>query len=419
MTQPTQSKSRMTSEDFRALLKDYIVPMFPGAKIVRQPAPRGASRRSATLLNPQLIRVRWPTMARRQFGLKRSQAFGASDAELVNTIVDEWRGGEVTLGTTYRNDLANAGIRTAISRIVAPQHWALVDAIIRRLEQWSDQTYEGRAIAAALGIDTSRSARSGVDIVELLTEKFGLVMAHGLESFLTVARNGRVIGYEAPQPDRRTECVMAPWRFVPLAQWSSGRKAGLALTRNGEILVFKDQALLFARRRGSWRHFPHEAMISRAGMNRALRRELVTAAYTTALDVSFAKTGGGIGIIRKRKAKAFQRARVLKPKDTPTSTEVKGLFLRRLLNRGTFINLDRKLRLELVAIDGSTIVSHEGALLGAGAILKIRAGSRGGGREAAARTLGEFGLGIKISSDGEITGYTNGEKGISELFTVG
>jgi hypothetical protein len=358
-------------------------------------------------------------MERRQSGLKRSQAFEASDADLVDTIVGEWKIGEATLGTTYRNDLANAGIRTAISRIVAPQHWTLVDSVIRKLEQWSDQTYEGRAIAAALGIDTSRSARSGVDILELLTEKFGLVMAHGLESFLTVARNGRVIGYAAPQPNRRTEYVMAPWRFVPLAQWSSGGKVGLALTRNGEILVFKDQALQFARRRGSWRHFPHKAMISRARLDRALRRELVTAAYTTALDVSFAKTGGGIGIIRKRKAKAFQRSRVVKPKDSPASAGIKGLFLQRLLGNGTFVGLGRKLRLELVAIDGSTIISHEGDLLGAGAILKIKAGSRGGGREAAARTLGEFGLGIKISSDGEITGYTEGKKGVSELFTAG
>jgi hypothetical protein len=419
MPQKDQPTQKMTSEAFHKLLKDYIVPMFPGAKIRRQPAPRRALRRNAMLLNPQLIRVRWPAMHGRQFGLKRSQAFGASDADLVDAIVEEWIKGEVTLVTTYCNDLATAGIRTAIARIVAPQHWELVDSVIRRLEQWSDQTYEGRAIAAALGIDTSRSARSGVDILKLLTEKFGLVMAHGLESFLTVARNGRVIGYDAPQADGKTECVLAPWRFVPLAQWSSDGKVGLALTRNGEILVFKNQALMFARRRGSWRHFPHKAMISRARLNRSLRKELVTAAYTTALDVSFAKTGGGLGIIRKRKAKAFQRARVLKPKDSPVSTGVKGLFLKRLLGAGTFVGLDRKLRLELVAIDGSTIISHEGGLLGAGAILKIKAGSRGGGREAAARTLGEFGLGIKISSDGEITGYTEGEKGISELFTVG
>jgi len=358
-------------------------------------------------------------MSGRQFGLKRSQAFEATDANLVDAIVGEWKHGEAMFGTTYFNDLANAAIRISITRIVAPDHWELIDSVIRRLEQWSDQTYEGRAIAAAFGIDTTRSARSGVDISELLTKKFGLVMAHGLESFLTVSRNGRFIGYEAPQVNGETESVMAPLRFIPLAQWSSGGKVGLALTRNGEILVFKDQALVFARRRGAWRHFPHQAVVSRAQLNRALRRNLVTATYTTALDVSFAKTGGGIGIIRKSKAKGFKRSRILKPKDSPDSKSVKGRFLRRLTHDYTFADLNRKLRLELLAIDGSTLISHEGKVLGAGAILKINAGSKGGGREAAARTMGGFGLGIKISSDGEITGYTKREKEISELFTVG
>ena len=43
-----------------------------------------------------------------------------------------------------------------------------------------------------------------------------------------------------------------------------------------------------------------------------------------------------------------------------------------------------------------------------GAILKIPGGSTSGGRLAAAKTLKDLGLGIKVSQDGGITGYRVG-----------
>jgi hypothetical protein len=70
-----------------------------------------------------------------------------------------------------------------------------------------------------------------------------------------------------------------------------------------------------------------------------------------------------------------------------------------------FHELDRRLRQELVAIDGATVLSHEGDLLAVGAILKIEGGSASGGRLAAAKTLSSLGVGIKVSQDGGITGY--------------
>lgn len=70
-----------------------------------------------------------------------------------------------------------------------------------------------------------------------------------------------------------------------------------------------------------------------------------------------------------------------------------------------FYELDRKLRLELMSIDGATIVDADGNILAVGAIIKIEAGSTGGGRLAAARTLSKYGMSIKISNDGRIEGF--------------
>jgi len=68
----------------------------------------------------------------------------------------------------------------------------------------------------------------------------------------------------------------------------------------------------------------------------------------------------------------------------------------------TFPELDRRLRLELLTIDGALVLDHRGKVLAAGAIIKIPGGSTGGGRLAAARVLASLGLGIKVSQDGSV-----------------
>ena len=74
----------------------------------------------------------------------------------------------------------------------------------------------------------------------------------------------------------------------------------------------------------------------------------------------------------------------------------------------TFQDLDRRLRQELVAIDGATLVDHKGTILAVGAILRIDGGSAGGGRLAAAIALSKLGVGIKVSQDGGIAGFHDG-----------
>ena len=70
-----------------------------------------------------------------------------------------------------------------------------------------------------------------------------------------------------------------------------------------------------------------------------------------------------------------------------------------------FQELDRKFRQELIAIDGAVVVDYDVKILAVGAIIKIEAGSSGGGRLAAAKTLSNYGISIKISNDGSIQGF--------------
>ena len=79
--------------------------------------------------------------------------------------------------------------------------------------------------------------------------------------------------------------------------------------------------------------------------------------------------------------------------------------LKKLIAGRKFQELDRKFRQELIAIDGAVIVDYDGKILAVGAIVKIEAGSSGGGRLAAAKTLSNYGISIKISNDGVMTGF--------------
>ena len=76
-----------------------------------------------------------------------------------------------------------------------------------------------------------------------------------------------------------------------------------------------------------------------------------------------------------------------------------------------FSNIDRKLRAELIGMDGACIVNKDFNIVSFGAIIKADAGSSGGGRGAAAKKLSTYGgFSIKISTDGYIEVYHSGKR---------
>ena len=79
----------------------------------------------------------------------------------------------------------------------------------------------------------------------------------------------------------------------------------------------------------------------------------------------------------------------------------------------------RKLRAELLSIDGATLIFDDGNVFAVGAILKVPGGSTSGGRKAAAMTLAEHGIGIKVSNDGHITAWSRRAEDGQTLFEIG
>ena len=141
------------------------------------------------------------------------------------------------------------------------------------------------------------------------------------------------------------------------------------------------------------------------------------------LDVSFAKTGGGIALIKRSALERFKKSKIVSKHDYLGAANDKGQCLKAIITK-PFAELDRHLRANIVAMDGATILDFQGNVIAAGAIVKVGAGSDGGGRLAAAKALSEHGFAVKIPSDGGIRGFGGGgdqkKKAIAqEIFTVG
>jgi hypothetical protein len=195
-----------------------------------------------------------------------------------------------------------------------------------------------------------------------------------------------------------------PYRQGPIANWTTKaeRRVAMALNRLEEIMIFRDQQLLFARRSGRWSFLTHKPIITQMGTGIAHR--VRGAVYVSSLDASFARTGACVGIVDKAGLASWHNL-VNKDDRVLGGVSKKAEAIRRITRGKTFQQLDRRIRQEMLAIDGATLLSDQGKLLAVGAILKISAGSTGGGRLAAAKALAQYGIGIKVSQDGGIIGF--------------
>src|SRR5205814_5864389 len=108
-----------------------------------------------------------------------------------------------------------------------------------------------------------------------------------------------------------------------------------------------------------------------------LRTRLKEAIYETCLDVSFARTGGCIAVVRRTnvpRLRDFVNQNDMISEKLATKTK---LLEKAIRSRKSFSALDRRVRSELVAMDGATIMDHRGNILAAGAIVTVPSGSRG------------------------------------------
>lgn len=199
---------------------------------------------------------------------------------------------------------------------------------------------------------------------------------------------------------------------------------GLMLRQGGSITTFAGGRPLFIRRSGVWHGLLWDqiqsTMTGRYG-------EVGAQVFGIALLLTTSSKGGIIAVsedppdaLSLHEKDRVDRAR--SPAAPPQGDHQGGAdragperestpewFLHRLLPAGNILDLSRPTLALLAGIDGATIVDPEGHLISYGAIVESMQGRSEGARTAAARTLSAHGLVIKVSEDGPVQIFENGE----------
>lgn len=393
----------------RQLAEDHLVPLFSGTKLEKS-ARSTAKDQNVAFADPCTIWLKADRSDTYRLALRRKQIFDkigsgrVTERNVVDAFVRVVKEIEPGLTAPYKADLLSTFQRRVVVKAIAPStaEKTLLGAI-DQLALWATRLYEGKPVTAALGFVPSASGGAPT-FEEICQTDFSAVISNGFDTLLAFDIQGSLIGHEAITHPTSAPSF-APYRQGPVAQWAKDGRIALTLNRLGEILVFKDQKLLFARRSGKWHFLTHEPVLMQMGgpQNQDVRRSV----YESLLDVSFARTGACVGLVTS--AHWMDWRQVVAPDDhLDAKGTPKTKAIARMLDGKPFQNIERRLRQELLAIDGATLLDHDGNVLAVGAILKIPGGSTGGGRLAAAKTLSKFGVGVKVSQDGSILGFRRG-----------
>lgn len=397
----------------REIAEDYLLPFFSGARLEDRTTPSTPREEQVALRDPLSISFKINRNDRYRLTMTRSQPFSSSsktsivqEIEVVRSFVDVIASMEEHLTTPLKADLLSTFQRRVVARATrGPKFESTILSGIDQMARWGNRLYEGMPISAALGFRETPQTHS-LTIKDVVRHDFAAVLSNGFDTILSFDYHERLVAHESLEQGEQLPSF-CPMRQAHIAEWTTARdtRVALSLNRLAEIMVFRDRQMLFARRSGRWHFLTHNPVISqmRIPRDRALR----LAVYETCLDSSFARTGACIGVVSREHQAEWQK--IVNDQDHLSNSASEKAVALSVVTRGRrFVELDRRTRQELAAIDGATIVSHTGTILAVGAILRISGGSAGGGRLAAAKALSKLGIGIKVSQDGGITGFRDG-----------
>lgn len=427
------NKTALKKSDYKNIIKDLLLPLFPGTEFDRKktdpPRRKGSYKHLSQVGGGTTLKL-MPDIENKKtcFQIHRSQVFSKEEKKIIESFFQLAISRQLykAWGKSYQMDIGTSILAQVVAQNVAPKDQSdFLQKMISSLAEYSQQTYEGNRIAFSAGIKFYKNTRNNTLQFEKFKEKnFIKVLSNGYDTILVFDDKGNLRGHEQLNEEGRISALFSPFRMRKIAYWTkfnrNKRSVAVVLNHNGEILVFKEGNLIFAKRRGKWLYFPHKTIIqqfTKGGVGKRsdnFRKEI----YLTALDIAFSRTGGCIGVISTKqnvdKIKLINNENKLSYARANGNTE----FLKDLIRNKRFHNLDRRFRAELVSIDGAVVLYRQ-KIFSVG-ILRITKGSKGGGgREAAATALAKYGLGIKISNDGYIKIFGHTDKNQNPLAELG
>jgi hypothetical protein len=297
-----------------------------------------------------------------------------------------------------------------------------IDRLFDSLRTLSQQSYENKALTFGCIVNPEHSGDRGNLLFpdEYFSEKKYKALSDGYRTAFEISRRGHLIAFiDLTEADLRS--IKGPHYYPDwtehIARASHQKKCGIALSRQGDILVFDSGTLRFTYRDGEWHYWNHIHLVhllsslARAqNVHPKIRGRVVGSMYRASLDISFRRSGGLFVLLRGknrlrevvRRGDAIGDKRQKKP-DAEFDTSIAGQKIQ---------DISRPLTVELAGLDGAVVLANSGEFLAYGAVLRPKRQGRlrgtEGSRTKAAIGASNYGLAVKISSDGKITVYSGG-----------
>ena len=452
----------MDKNEFYDVVGKLIVPLFTGSFLAGE--TESSSRDMEVALGKGNSILLKPTkLDDYRIILKRGQAFKSFEVDLIRSIVHELSN-IANLSITdkmYLAQLQNMAIEKALVESLTDSGSDTILGIINGLEKWAARTYEGSTVKLGIMVNlgvTSENVNQ-VHYNEVLNSDFFALFTDGISSFVEFDRNGSLLGYINLKKTKSVPTI-SPYVFDRLARVCNDKRIGIVLTEKGDILIFFARQLIFAKRNGNWCVYSHDEVIRLLQNNVSYTaKQIRRAIYNTALDCSFAYKGACLVYINKDKTidalnhidaadiiseehfnmkKQLELEEAEKLYNMANSKNIiekfslsyedflnknhctKTMAIRKIVAGKKLFELDRKLIEEMTSVDGATVVDFDGTIIAVGAIIKIEAGSQGGGRLAATTTMAKYGVAIKVSQDGIMQGFSVDKQGrVKQIFNFG
>jgi len=363
-----------------------------------------------------------------------------------------------TIRNRYPNEVTyekvvDAAIENGICRYIAGSNFESFIRLVSSLETWAVKTYEGKKVSFGFIFDPLRE--DGIPLgkdkswLDFLQNDYAAPLSDGIHSLIELNKNCEPCGYLSLTQDGRVKGYKldndAPYRFAQVIQtYVTGNRVGVFLLNNGDIVLAKGGAVRVIKRNLKWLNISFEAFTGfiTVELNKKIGKKLLKSIYASVLDVSFSHTGGIIAWVQNEgkwneltasevgkeavidpcddlcintddkimETMKKARGKMQEKEEKEFEKEIEMRLLKRkvvkaLVGDETFPKLDRKLRAELIAMDGACVVDWKGRVRAVGAIIQNDSGSAGGGRTAAAKKLSKYGFAVKVSTDGYIEAF--------------
>ena len=431
----------MNKTRFLEFVHDYILKMFTGSSVIgeEESSPRDMIVAQG---DSGAVKIKFSREDKYRVIVKRAQPFKNFEMHLIKSIIEEMHKiNDLNITDDYKKGLKNLIIEKAICKSLTNSSSKTLSNLLNEISYWGQRTYEGKPTALGFIVTNKKMGsrtNQSLHISKFLQKDFSALLTDGQSSFMEISADGYVANYVSYVKTTDYN-LFAPYNHLTLATLATGTKVGVCLSEQGDVLIFKNKSLLFAKKSGAWVCYSHDEIVGKLSEQAGEYEEVRKAIYVSALDTSFNRSGGCLVHVNRGdslnvlkhidEADVFHRESydfIQQEKINQSffagvdekATEIpdfdqflleekcaKTATLRKLIADRKFHELDRKFRQELIAIDGAVVIDYDGKILAVGAIIKIDAGSTGGGRLAAAKTLSNYGISIKISNDGSMQGF--------------